>query len=315
MSKLLKSIFIFTALSIITLNVFASGEIPKRQPIEGRWDLTVDMGDRQAASWLEVRLSGIKTLTGHFVADGGSARPISEVIFKDNKVSFHIPGQWEDSDKELIVEGVLYNGKLSGTMVTPRGQTFKWVGVPAPSLKREKAPVWGIPIQLFNGKNLDGWQALGKDNQWVVENGILRSPRPGSNIRTMKTFNDFKLHIEFRYPKESNSGVYLRGRYEVQVEDSKGMEATNIHLGGLYGFIDPLEMVAKEPGVWQSFDITLVGRIVTVVANGKIIIQNQIIPGITGGALDSREADPGPIMMQGDHGVIEYRNIVITPGK
>ena len=101
----------------------------------------------------------------------------------------------------------------------------------------------------------------------------------------------------------------------MQVEDSKGMEATNIHLGGLYGFIDPLEMVAKEPGVWQSYDITLVGRIVTVIANGKIVIQNQIIPGITGGALDSREGEPGPIMMQGDHGVIEYRNIVITPVK
>jgi hypothetical protein len=58
-----------------------------------------------------------------------------------------------------------------------------------------------------------------------------------------------------------------------------------------------------------------VGRIVTVIANGKTIIQNQIIPGITGGALDSREGEPGPIMMQGDHGVIEYRNIVITPAK
>ncbi len=315
MKKLLRPIFLIIALFISGVHLFASGEVPKRQPIEGRWNLTVDLGDRLAASWLEVRLSGIQTLTGHFVADGGSARPISEVIFKDNKVSFHIPAQWEVTDKELIVEGVLKDGKLSGTMVTPRGQTLTWVGVPAPSLKRDKAPVWGKPIPLFNGKNLDGWQALGKDNQWVVENGILRSPRPGSNIRSVKTFDDFKLHIEFRYPKESNSGVYLRGRYEVQVEDSKGMEATNIHLGGLYGFIDPLEMVAKDPGVWQSFDITLVGRIVTVIANGKIIIQNQIIPGITGGALDSREEEPGPIMMQGDHGVIEYRNIIITPAK
>ncbi|MEI6189766.1 MAG: DUF1080 domain-containing protein [Chitinophagia bacterium] len=312
MSKFFTILFI----SVFSAHIcFATNEIPKRQAIEGRWDLTVDLGDRLAASWLEVRLSGIKTLVGHFVADGGSARPISEVFFKDNKVSFHIPGQWEQTDKELIVEGILKDGKLSGTMLTPRGQTVTWVGVPAPSLKRDKAPVWGKPITLFNGKNLDGWKPTGKINQWVVENGILKSPRPGSNIKTDKTFNDFKLHIEFRYPKESNSGVYLRGRYEVQVEDSKGMEATNIHLGGLYGFIDPLEMVAKDAGEWQSFDITLVGRIVTVVANGKTIIRDQIIPGITGGALDSREAEPGPIMMQGDHGLIEYRNIVITPAK
>ncbi|MCX6331538.1 MAG: DUF1080 domain-containing protein [Bacteroidetes bacterium] len=308
--------FTFLFISVFSAHLcFATNEIPKRQAIEGRWDLTVDLGDRLAASWLEVRLSGIKTLVGYFVADGGGARPISEVFFKDNKVSFHIPGQWEDTDKELMVEGTLKDGKLSGTMLTPRGQRITWVGVPAPSLKRDKAPVWGKPIPLFNGKNLDGWQATGKENQWVVENGILKSPRPGSNIKTNKTFNDFKLHIEFRYPKESNSGVYLRGRYEVQVEDSKGMEATNIHLGGLYGFIDPLEMVAKNAGEWQSFDITLVGRIVTVIANGKTIIRDQIIPGITGGALDSREAEPGPIMMQGDHGLIEYRNIVITPAK
>ncbi len=306
--------FLFISLFSVQL-CFATNEIPKRQAIEGRWDLTVDLGDRLAASWLEVRLSGIKTLVGYFVADGGSARPISEVFFKDNKVSFHIPGQWENTDKELIVEGTLKDGRLSGTMLTPRGQRVTWVGVPAPSLKRDKAPIWGKPITLFNGKNLDGWQPTGKENQWVVENGILKSPRPGSNIKTNKTFNDFKLHIEFRYPKESNSGVYLRGRYEVQVEDSKGMEATNIHLGGLYGFIDPLEMVAKNAGEWQSFDITLVGRIVTVIANGKTIIRDQIIPGITGGALDSREAEPGPIMMQGDHGLIEYRNIVITPAK
>ncbi len=308
--------FSFLFISLFSVQFcFATNEIPKRQAIEGRWDLTVDLGDRLAASWLEVRLSGIKTLVGYFVADGGSARPISEVFFKDNKVSFHIPGQWENTDKELIVEGILKDGKLSGTMLTPRGQRVTWVGVPAPSLKRDKAPIWGKPITLFNGKNLDGWQPTGKENQWVVENGILKSPRPGSNIKTNKTFNDFKLHIEFRYPKESNSGVYLRGRYEVQVEDSKGMEATNIHLGGLYGFIDPLEMVAKNAGEWQSFDITLVGRIVTVIANGKTIIRDQIIPGITGGALDSREAEPGPIMMQGDHGLIEYRNIVITPAK
>ena len=152
-------------------------------------------------------------------------------------------------------------------------------------------------------------------NQWVVENGVLKSPHSGSNIRTEKTFNDFKLHIEFRYPEESNSGVYLRGRYEVQIIDSKGKEPASTELGGVYGFLDPLENMAKDPGEWQSYDITLVGRLVTVVANGKTIIYKQNIPGITGGALDSKEGEPGPIMMQGDHGPIEFRNIVITTAK
>ena len=73
-------------------------------------------------------------------------------------------------------------------------------------------------------------------------------------------------------------------------------------------------MAAKKHGEWQSYDITLIGRRVSIVANGMRIINDQIIPGITGGALDSKEGNPGPIMLQGDHGVIEYRNISIqTP--
>ena len=285
-------------------------------PVEGRWDLTVNMGGgRIAASWLEVRHSGVNCLTGRFVADGGSARPISLLIFKEGKLSFHIPAQWEKTDKEMIFEANYKDDKLEGTIVSAMGKTYTITGVRAPKLIREKAPVWGTPIYLFNGKNLEGWMPLGKNNQWVVEKGILKSPQSGVNIRTNKSFNDFKLHIEFRYPKESNSGVYLRGRYEVQVEDSKGKEPLNIYLGGVYGFIDPLWMMAKEAGEWQSYDITLVGRLVTVVVNGKKVIESQPIPGVTGGALDANESEPGPIMMQGDHGPIEYRNIILTPAK
>jgi hypothetical protein len=74
-------------------------------------------------------------------------------------------------------------------------------------------------------------------------------------------------------------------------------------------------MPALGPDKWQSFDITLIGRMVTVVANGKTIISNQEIPGITGGALDSKEGEPGPIYLQGDHGPVAYRNIVLTPAE
>jgi hypothetical protein len=283
--------------------------------LEGRWDLTVNADEgRKAPSWLEIRHSGVNGFVGRFVADGGSARPISKVEYENGKMSFHIPAQWERTDKELVVEGNLIGDQLSGTMTGTDGKVYTWVGVRAPKLWREKSPVWGKPIKLFNGKDLTGWEALG-ENQWIVENGVLKSPKSGSNIRSEKTFNDFKLHIEFRYPKGSNSGVYLRGRYEVQIEDNKGMEPQSTYLGGIYGFIDPLEMVAKSAGEWQSYDITLVGRLVTIIANGKTIIYKNEIPGVTGGALDSNEGDPGPIMMQGDHGPIEFRNIIITPAK
>jgi hypothetical protein len=188
------------------------------------------------------------------------------------------------------------------------------MAVRAPLLRRDKKPVWDKPIRLFNGKDLNGWHALG-ENQWVAENGILRSPRSGANLVTDKSFTDFKLHIEFRYQKESNSGVYLRGRYEVQIADSKGKEPLVDELGAVYGFLAPSEQVAIEAGAWQSYDITLIGRMVTIIANGKQIICNQTIPGITGGALNSREGEPGPLYLQGDHGPVEFRNILLTPVK
>lgn len=303
------------ALSIFSIVFLVAFSGAAQQPIEGRWDLTVDMGHKKAPSWLEVHHSGIKMLVGHFVADGGSARPVSKVNFDGSKFSFAIPPQWENATKDLEVEGVLEGGKLTGTMVSPEGKKWTFTGVRAPELKANPRPVWDKPILLFNGKNTEGWHASGAKNQWIAENGVLKSPASGSNLITDRKFSDFKLHIEFRYPKESNSGVYLRGRYEVQVSDSKGKSNASTELGGIYGFLSSTEQVAKAPGEWQTYDITLVGRFVTVVANGVTIICNQEIPGITGGALDSNEGDPGPIMLQGDHGPVEYRNIRITPVK
>jgi hypothetical protein len=287
-----------------------------KQPIIGHWDLTVDMGNNQTVpSWLEVKLSGIKTLVGYFVADAGSARPISKVNVEGQKATFSIPPQWESDANDLIFEGTVENDKLSGTITTPDGKKHAFTGEKSPALVREKDPVWNEPVKLFNGTNLDGWVSQKPNNQWVAENAILKSPKSGSNLLTTQKFNDFKLHIEFRYPAGSNSGVYLRGRYELQIVDSRGQEPSSIYLGGIYGFLTPNENVAKAPGEWQTYDITLVGRRVTVVANGKKIICDTIIPGITGGAIDSKEAEPGPILLQGDHGPIEFRNIIITTAK
>ena len=308
--KRLRRLIVIFLLSSTMSSVSAQNDSPI-----GRWDLTVDLGNKLVPSWLEVKLSGMKTLVGYFVADGGSARPISKVNFNDGKISFSIPPQWDDSNKDMVFEAVLKGDKLTGTIISSKGQRQTLVGERAPLLKRTTAVTWGEPIKIFNGLNLDGWHASKKKNQWVAENGIMKCPQSGANIITDQTFNDFKLHIEFRYPEGSNSGVYLRGRYEIQVEDNRGQEPLSTFFGGIYGFITPNEMAAKAPGEWQTYDVTLVGRKVTVVANGKKIITDQIIPGITGGALDSKEGEPGPIMLQGDHGPVEYRNIIITPAK
>ncbi len=281
----------------------------------GRWDITVDEDGKSAPSWLEVKLSGYRTLVGYFVASSGSARPVAEVKFDNGKFKFEIPPQWESGTANLVIEGELTASGIQGVLITSEGKKYDWKGVKAPVLKRTGVPVWGKAINLFNGKDLAGWKASGP-NQWVVKDGILTSPKAGSNLITEQKFNDFKIHVEFRYQKGGNSGVYLRGRYETQIEDSaKDAHPNSVLFGGIYGFLTANEMVTLGPNEWQTFDITLVGRMVTVVANGKTIINNQEIPGITGGALDSHEGEPGPIYLQGDHMPIEFRKIIITPAK
>lgn len=299
-----------------SLSLQAQNATDPRHRFEGRWDLTISENGTDRPSWLEIVHSGNKRLVGYYVGTGGSARPISQVFFKDNKLQFSLPPQWDAEDNNLVFEATLLDGKLSGTMVAANGKTYNWTGVKAPALRPASTPVWGKPVKLFNGVNLDGWEARGKNNQWVVENGILKTPAAGANLVTKDKFGDFKLHIEFRYAEGSNSGIYLRGRYELQIIDSYGKEPAKDLLGGIYGFISPTEMAAKKAGEWQSYDITLVGRMITVVLNGKQVIYYQEIPGITGGALDSNEGAPGPIYIQGDHdGKTEFRNIVITPAK
>jgi hypothetical protein len=281
----------------------------------GRWDITMTIGTKQFPSWLEIHRSGVKMLVGEFVGAGGSARPISRVNFENGRVSFSIPQQWERQDKNLEFEGVLQGDSLVGTILLPDGRNAKFSAVKAPSLRRTAPPVWGKPVKLFNEKDLTGWHASGSTNQWVVENGILKSPKAGSNLISDAAFRDFKLHVEFRYPVHGNSGVYLRGRYEVQISDHYPETPPKDVLGSIYGFIKPNEPVTTKPNEWITYDITLVGRNVTIVVNGKTIVNNQEIPGITGGALDSHEGKPGPIMLQGDHEPIEYRSIIITPAK
>ncbi|MEO5893087.1 MAG: DUF1080 domain-containing protein [Ferruginibacter sp.] len=303
---------------LFTVSIARAGDISLQQPpdstIEGRWDLTVDVAGKPTPSWLEIRHSGVHVLIGYFVGASGSARPISKVNFSGGKISFTLPPQWEKEPNDITIEGTLQGTQLTGTMIASDGKTYNWVGVRAPSLRRQAPPAWGKPVTIFNGTDLKGWHAQG-ENQWLVEGGILRSPKTGSNLISDKAYTDFKLHIEFRIPKESNSGIYLRGRYEVQVADSKGLEPLKDQLGAVYGFIAPSEMVAKDAGEWQAYDITLVGRMVTISLNGTTVICNQEIPGITGGAMDSNEGEPGPLQIQGDHGPVEYRNIVITPVK
>lgn len=305
---------VHAAAAVATVAATTVADVALESPLEGRWDITIDIDGVKLPSWLEVKHSGYKTLVGSFVGTSGSARPVSQVFVEGNSFRFSIPPQWENGNNDIKVTGVLTNNKISGLLTSPEGKTYSWTGERAPTLKRSKAPVWDKPVSLIKANSLDGWRASGT-NQWTVKDGVLASAKSGANLITNQKFEDFKLHVEFRVPKGSNSGVYLRGRYEVQITDSYGKAPAFDQLGAIYGFIVPIEMASKPAGEWQTLDVTLIGRLVTVVLNGKTIVHTQEIPGITGGALDSQEATPGPLMIQGDHGPIDYRNIVITPAK
>jgi 3-keto-disaccharide hydrolase len=282
----------------------------------GRWDLVVQGGERTSPSWLEVEKSGTATLVGSFVGSGGSARPIAKITFTDGTFRFAIPPQWDSNPNDITFEGKLEGDRITGSMVMGDGQKQTWSGTRAPALRRTGTPAWGDPIKLLTASTLDGWQPVGRrDSKWTVAGGILKNADRGANLVTNQKFEDFKLHLEFRVPKGENSGVYLRGRYELQIDDAAGLDPSSHHLGGLYGFIAPSESMAKAAGEWQSMDVQLVGRMLTLTLNGTMVICNREIPGITGGALDSAEAEPGPLLLQGDHGPVEFRNIVITPAK
>lgn len=280
----------------------------------GRWDITVEKDGKQVPSWLEIKLSGFSTLVGYFVSDAGSARPVSHIQLQDGKFFFEIPTQWEDGAGLIKVEGALEGDVIKGSITSNKGNVYAYQAEKAPYLVRKTEGKLGTPIELLNGKDLSGWKTSSDDNKWEVKDGILINKEAGANLISEQTFEDFKLEAEFRYAEGGNSGIYLRGRYEVQIEDSPlDRHPGSLYYGGVYGFLTPSEIATLGPNQWNKYEITLRGRMVTIVANGKTVISNQEIPGITGGALDSKEGEPGPIYLQGDHTGVEFRKIVVTP--
>jgi len=287
------------------------------QSFLGRWDLTLKTPQRDYPSWLEITQED-----GQFhvrmTSRWGHGRPLPKVEISKGHILFVSPKEEEDRKDDMVFEGKLSGDRLVGTTTGPDGTPWQWTGERAPKLIRNGEPKWGTPLQLFDGKDLSGWTPSDPNAsaKWSVENGTLVSPGHGPELISTAKFEDFKLHVEFNCAKGANSGVYLRGRYEVQIEDDPEPEGPTMRTGGVYGFLAPSPEQPRRPGEWQSYDITFIGRVVTVVQNGVTIIDKQEIPGITGGALDSHEGLPGPIYLQGSEaGHVAFRNITMTPAK
>ncbi len=306
-------------------------------PFKGYWALTIPGG---GAGWLGVEEKDGK-LKGSLLWGGGSVLPVTSVEVADDALVVKRVSEQKKKDatgkekKTKVTETI--TAKLSGDdmkLVTVKvGEDGKEFGraeftgkrVPPLPAKPDLAKVkFGAPIALMNGKDLTGWRLINPNNAngWSVADGVLmnrpvqeegKPHKSYGNIRTEAEFEDFNLTTEVRTLKGSNSGIYLRGIYEIQVLDSYGKPLDPHNMGALYSRICPTVSAEKPVGEWQTMDITLVDRHLTVILNGQKIIDNHPVLGCTGGALTSDVSKPGPIYLQGDHSSIDYRNMVLRP--
>lgn len=305
----------------------------------GRWALTLEGG---RAGWLEITPQK-GWYDGSLLWVGGSVEPLESVaIVEGELIVTRLRTVTRKGPRDVVLRkqqiSETLQGRLDGDVLKLTRSTQNNAGTamerehvtgrlipalpPAPDLSQVR---WGESVNLFNGRDLSGWRLTEAkaENGWSVSEGTL-SNRPAAhvvgqkarrfgNLRTEREFEDFNLKAEVLVPAKSNSGIYLRGIYEIQIQDSYGRALDSHNMGALYSRIPPAVAAEKPASEWQTLDITLVERHLTVVLNGVTIIANQPIAGCTGGALWADEFRPGPIYLQGDHGAVTYRNLVLRP--
>jgi hypothetical protein len=303
---------IYAALILAAVAAVPGLPLQGASPLAGRWDITVATPHGTLIDWLGVTEKN-GALEIWYQPPGGNVYQVKN--YKVDGAHLSLVLREADGSQPALTWDVDASGdKLSGTQ--KRGDaTGQVIGVRAPALIRPEPKSWSAPEPLFNGKDLTGWEPLDPaHNHWLAQGGELINESHGANLRTTRTFDDFRLHIEFNCPDDCNSGVYLRGRYEVQIEyEPLSSNPPERRIGSIYGFLTPAVELPRRPGQWESYDVTLIGRIVTVVRDGVTILDKQEIPGTTGGALDSNEGQPGPIYLQGDHnGRLLFRNITMS---
>jgi hypothetical protein len=281
------------------------------KPFLGKWNLTGDGKLADHVYWLEVKESGGK-LEVMFLNRWASPFNPGNAVIKNGVLSFSV------KDKQPQPFEARVNGqKLVGTFKTEK-ETVAFTGVRPPEWKPSNANgphTFGKPVELFDGKSLSNWgfQSNKQPSGWKVEGGLLQNIPSADNLVSTSKFFNFKVHIEYKLEPKSNSGIYIRGRYELQVLDDAGKPAEMHSHMSIYGRTAPAVNASKAPGEWQVMEATVVGNRITVMLNGKKVHDNQVIEGITGGALDCDELNPGPLMIQGDHGRIWIRKVTLTP--
>jgi hypothetical protein len=292
------------------------------QDFNGRWDITVSSPSSQRGWWLEVSGAGTDNLKGRFMgAPVGLLDEIPKLSISEGELRFALEAKFR---KDHGAEKGLYwarleDGKLRGTFEIEGDPSsyLEWTGVRAPALSEKDDGSWkrGDPVVLFDGRDLAGWQAVppGHLVGWVVRDGALTALPGAPDLVSDKKFTNFVVDAEFRIEPHTNSGIGLRGRYEVQIADDADRPSSNRGTGAILGRLAPTLNAEKSAGEWQMLVIRLVGRDVTVVLNGIRVINRQTIDGPTSIALDTNEGEPGPILLQGNRGPVEFRRIVVYP--
>ncbi len=314
------SVFAFSLslCALLTFSNLAYGAAPDNTDADfnGRWDIAVQKTPADKAWWLEVSGAETGTPKGKFVGfPGGDTNTIEDISISDHVL--HWTWHGKNGRPDLFYEAKYANGDLDGQMTSPNAEPVKFTGYRAPVIRDHDDGTWrkGESVTLFDGKDLAGWTSLepGANLGWTVEDGFLKSTGHAANLITDGRYWNFILHAEYNVAKGSNSGIGLRGRYEVQIQDDYGKPVESHINGALYSRIKPLVNASKLAGEWQTVDIRLVGRDVSVTLNGRPIIVKQPIDGLTAIAFSPFEAEPGSIELQGDHGPVEFRNLVLTP--
>jgi hypothetical protein len=292
----------------------------QQQGFLGRWNLTGTGEDSNRIYWLEVTEQNGQ-LAGKFLNRGGSPVALPKIAVEEGKTGKELVWQLAPgSDKQpgAIFRATLENGKLVGT--TKAGErTVNFTGVRPPTWPKSDANAkhtYGKPVELIDTKAWDTTFDTQPSNypiKWSVQDGALTNDPPTRNLVSKQKFKDFRLQAEYKLTEKSNSGIYLRGRYELQVLDDYGKPAEEHGHMAIYAWKAPLVNASKPAGEWQAADIVIVGNRVSATLNGQKVHDNSEIQAITGGALDADETAPGPIMIQGDHTKVWLRKLTVTP--
>ncbi len=287
--------------------------------LNGRWNIEVPDQLPPVAWWLEVQGAEGTNPKGWFTgAPGGQTESIKDLEIREGRLRFSFvkPRGGAPPFRATWTAG-LRDGSLDGVREIEGKAPVKWIGRRAPVLQDRDDGTWrqGKPVILFNGRDLSGWRPADPRQKmgWVVQDGILTNPGGAANILSEQKFWNFILRATFRVRKGGNSGIGLRGRYEVQIWDDFDRTVDGHSTGAVYGRILPAFKATKPAGEWQTYEIRLVGRHVTVVLNGLKVIDNKEIVGLTAIAVDAHEAEPGRLLIQGDHGSAEFRELVLVP--